>query len=367
MVERAEEKDFRELLRFENRVFKISFEKKVPKIYNHKELAALHGVYKEDGKIVGAICVYPGTFRLGGESLGVAGIGSVAVSKSVRGRGIMKELMEYAGEESERLGADVGVLSGYRRRYERFGYVPAGVKYVYEVSDHFVSRHVLKKSFGFERVQSETQLLEIEKLHSSLPAFHEREHERFFDILKTWHSVPCLVKDENGETRGYLIFKPQENAVSELVLKDCGEARDVLVSFAREKRLKRVFLWAQHFQRELLFEMLSFGEHFKIECAGSLKIFSFERVLKKMLSFTLSRTPLQNGVLVLKAGDENLKIEVRGREAFVTETDEEPEVTLTREQATVLLTRPDGALIENPLLRAWTPLCPFGIFDVDMV
>lgn len=367
MVERAETKDFKELLKFENKVFKIRFENKVPKIYNHPELAKLHGVYKDNGKIVGAICVYPGSFRLGEESLAVAGIGSVAVSKSMRGKGIMKELMEYAGEESERLGADVGVLSGYRRRYERFGYVPAGVKYVYEVSDHFISRHVPKNDFSFERAESEAALREIEELQKSLPAFHERESEKLSDILKTWHSVPYLVKGKNGETRGYLVFKAQESAVSEFVLKENGEARDVLVLFAREKRLKRVFLWAQHFQKELLSEMLSFGEHFRIECAGSLKIFSFKRVLQKMLSFTLSRSSLQNGTLVLKAGGENLKIEVRGNEAFVTETDEKPEVVLTREQATVFLTRPDGALLENPLLRAWTPLCPFGIFDVDMV
>ena len=46
IIETAKTADFKELLKFENRVFKIKFENKVPKVYRFPESAALHGIHR---------------------------------------------------------------------------------------------------------------------------------------------------------------------------------------------------------------------------------------------------------------------------------------------------------------------------------
>ena len=367
MIETAERKDFEELLKFENKTFKIKFENKVPKVYAFSESTDIHGVFRDKGKIVGGICILPGTFIMGEEKLITAGIGSVAVAKSHRDRGIMKELMQYAEKKSLEYGADVGYLSGYRFRYERFGYVPAGVKYVFEVSDHFVSRCKTSESFSFSPIEKKEDFEKADEFQKSLSARHGREREKLPQILSTWHSKAFLVENKEKNAVGYLIYKPSEKAVTELVLSDDSKARDVLVCFARFKRLKRIFARVYDFQRGLLKVLFSFGEHYRIETTGSLKIFNFKNFIEKMLRFRATLSPIQSGSVVLKIGDEVLKITVDGQNVSVCDSDEKPELTFSKGEATVFLTRPEGGFTENAVFNSWAPLCPFGIFDVDMV
>lgn len=367
MVTTAERNDFEELLKFENKTFKIKFEKKVPRVYAFPENAKLHGVFKKDGKIVGGICVLPGEFCFENEKLVTAGIGSVGVSKKCRNCGIMKELMEYAEKRSVELGADVGFLSGYRFRYERFGYVPAGIKYVFEVTDHFIAHRKLPNRLSFTEIKSKTDLETAKEFYETLPARHARESEKFGEILSMWHSKAFLIRDESKAAIGYLVFKKDENAVSELVLSDNKKAADVLVSFSKSQRRKNIFVWACDFQRGLLRELLSFGEHYRIDCACSIKIFNFKNFIEKMLRLRVLLSPVENGSLVLKIGGETLKITVNGKDVSVNETTDAPDLSFSKTEATVALTRPECATTENALFNAWTPLCPFGIFSVDEV
>ncbi len=368
MIVAAEKKDFGELLDFENRVFKIDFSKKVGKIYSYPETAALHGIFREKGKIAGAVLVAPGKLVLPSGNLITAGIGSVAVAKSQRGKGIMNELMLYALKKSNELGADIGVLSGYRGRYERYGYVPCAIRYNAEISDHFLLRHKAEKSFEFQKPEGKSALKEIETLHSSLPAFHERESEKLFSILSTWNSEPLLVLDESGKTAGYLIFKGDEKAVSELVLKNSDDVSDVLFAFGKAKKLKSGFhLWISPFQPELLRKVLLFAEHYSIETAASIKFFNYKNVVEKLFSFRQNLSPLPDGSLVLKLGEETLEVTLKNGSVSVSETAKEPELSFSEREATLLLTRPEAAQSSNALFNAWSPLCPFGIFSADKV
>lgn len=364
----AREKDFEELLSFENRVFKIDFSKKVPKVYRYPETAFLHGIYKEKGKIVGAVLMYPGRLVLPEGSLTVSGIGSVAVSKSQRGKGIMNELLLYSNQKSLEGGADLGILSGYRGRYERYGYVPCGVLYSAEITDHFLKRHRIKKSFSFKKPEKESELFEFEKLQKSLPAYYERESEKLFSVLSTWNSEPFLILDEGRSVAGYLIYKGDERAVSELVLKDCLDARDVLFSFGKEKKLKKGFsLWLDPYSPQLLNEVLSFAEHYKIETAASFKIFNFKNVIHQLFSFKQKTVPLPEGSLVLKLGEETLEITLKNGSVSVNETEKEPMLSFSQQEAVLALTRPETAQSSNALFNAWSPLCPLGISSVDKV
>ncbi len=368
MVTTAEEKDFEELLKFENKTFKIKFENKVPRVYAFSKNAKLHGVFKDNEKIVGGICVLPGEFCFENERLATAGIGSVGVAKSHRNCGIMKELMQYAEKKSLELGADIGFLSGYRFRYERFGYIPGGIKYAFEVSDHFIAHRKVNDTVSFSPIESKADIETAEKFYNTvLFAKHKRESEKFGKILSMWHSRAFLIKDESKNAIGYLVFKKDENAVSELILSDNSKAADVLVSFAKSQKLKNVFVWACDFQRELLKELLFFGEHYKIECACSIKIFNFKNFIEKMLRLKVSLSPVVSGSLVIKIGDETLKIAAHGKDVSVFETNETPELSFSKTEAAAALTRPEYGGTKSALFNAWTPLCPFGIFSVDEV
>lgn len=368
MIFEAERNDFEELLDFENRVFKIDFSKKVPKVYRYPETAAMHGIYKDKGRIVGAVLVYPGKLVLPQGSLTVSGIGSVAVAKSQRGKGIMNELLLYSNKKGLENGADLAILSGYRGRYERYGYVPCGLLYSAEISDHFLRRYNAKKSFSFKKPEKESELLELEALQKTLPAYYERESERLFSILSTWNSEPFLILDDGGKTAGYLIYKGDETAVSELVLKDCADAKDVLSAFGQKKRLKKGFkLWLDPFEPKILKEVLAFAEHYKIETAASIKFLNFKNVIEKLFSFKQSLTPLPEGSIVLKLGEETLEITLKNGGVSVSETKRKPELSFSQQEAALALTRPEAAQSSNALFNAWSPLCPLGISSVDKV
>lgn len=364
----AKKRDFDELLKFENKVFKIDFSKKVSKVYAYPETAALHGIYKDNGKIAGAVLVYPGKLFLPTGCLVTSGIGSVAVAKSQRGKGIMNSLLLYSNQKGLENGADVGILSGYRGRYERYGYVPCGIRHSTEISDHFLLKHLAEKNFSFKSPADEKELGEIDELHKSLPAFHEREREKLLSVLSTWNSEPLLILDENKETAGYLIYKEDENAVSELVLKNSSDASDVLYAFGKAKKLKRSFsLWISPVQPQLLKEVLMFAEHYGIETAASIKIFNYKNFIEKLFSLKQSLVPLPEGSLVLKLGEKKLEIALKNGSVTVTETEKEPALSFSEKEAVLALTRPEFAQSGNALFNAWSPLCPFGIFSVDKV
>lgn len=367
IIETAKTADFKDLLKFENRVFKIKFENKVPKVYRFPESAALHGVYREGERIAGGVCILPGALIIGNEKLVTAGIGSVAVAKKLRGRGIMNELMLYAEKKSLEYCADIGFLSGYRFRYQRFGYVPAGLKYVFEVSDNLIARTKESEKLCFSPVVSAEDAEAAFALYSAQEVRFDRERERFSAVLGTWRSEAFLIKDERKNVCGYLIYKGDENAVSELILENNAKARDALVLFAREKGLKKLLVWCCDFQRDLLKELFEFGEHYRAEAPVSLKIFSYKNFIEKMLSLKARLGAVQSGSLVLQAGGETLKITVDGKNVTVRETQERPELSFTQAEAAVALTRPECAVTESALFNAWTPLCPFSIFSVDTV
>lgn len=364
----ARKDDFNELLSFENRVFKIDFSKKVSKVYAYPETAALHGIYKEKDKIVGAVLLYPGKLVFPNGSLITSGIGSVAVSKSQRGKGIMNELLLFSNQKSSENGADVGILSGYRGRYERYGYIPCGIRYSAEISDHFLLRHKSAHTFAFKKPSNESEFKRIDDFHKALPAFHERESAKLPSILSTWNSEPFLILDESGKTVGYLIFKGDETAVSELILKDNTAAADVLFAFGKQKRLKKGFsLWISPVQPQLLRHVLSFAEHYSVETAASIKIFNYKNFIEKLFSLKQSFVPLPEGELVLKLGEETLEITLKDGIVTVSETKKEPALTFFEKDAALALTRPEYAQSGNALFNAWSPLCPFGIFSVDKV
>ena len=81
---------------------------------------------REERKIVSLVRLFPLDLALGPVSIKAAGIGGVATSPSVRGKGYMNQLMEHAIARMKEEGFPISILGGDRHRYQTFGYENAG-------------------------------------------------------------------------------------------------------------------------------------------------------------------------------------------------------------------------------------------------
>ena len=96
----AEPKDYGEIQRFLEDAYGHSynfFPNTYPAVWR-KETTDYHHIYliREEKMIVSLVRLFPLDLTLGPISIKVAGIGGVATSPSVRGKGYMNQLMEHA-------------------------------------------------------------------------------------------------------------------------------------------------------------------------------------------------------------------------------------------------------------------------------
>ena len=367
MIEKAALSDYRELLAFEDRVFRVPFLRKVPKLYRDPNVCTeSHRVIKENGKIVAAIAAWPGTLQTPDGSLSAIGIGSVAVDPSCRGKGYMRDMMRCCNEIAETQAADVGYLSGYRQRYGHYGYVPGGVKHTFEVSDYFVARHQPEKVYTFLPFRKDPDALQaLQALHGAQDYRWARDD--FFLIASTWYCHGWTVRDNSGTVAGYLISERWRREVGELVLGEGVCAADVLVCFARARRLKNLRVTLTAGQLGLQRELLQFAEHPTLEAPAMFKIFNFAHTIETLGTWKAQHCAIPEGSLVLDIGGEKLRVTVQNNRCTAAPTADEPDLTFTKKTATMALTSPFGAPTANALFNAWAPLCPLSIPHVDSV
>lgn len=87
-----------------------------------------------DGRAVGAAGVYPYTYRQGGVSFRVAGIGQVACIPEFRGKGVMTATLNAALRHIAEERFDFTWLAGDRTRYSHFGWTLGGRMLLFRVS-----------------------------------------------------------------------------------------------------------------------------------------------------------------------------------------------------------------------------------------
>lgn len=367
MITNAAVSDYRELLHFENKVFRVPFKKIMPKMYKDGKTCAFHHrIIKKNGKIIAAYAAYPTEFVTESGNITAVGIGSVAVSKKHRNEGLMSQMMQYSDEEAIKKDVDFAFLSGYRQRYARMGYVPCGERYVCDITDYYAGHAKTQKSFSFiPLAHAEKYLDSVIGLFNSQRCHFVREKESFGDIVSTWYSRCFVVTDDEKAFCGYIVTDFLSKSISEILLTDCKMLSDVLVSFVREHGKKSIPVTLQPWQKDEIEELRSFGEHFSISSAAMIKFFRFDRAIEIMMNEKLKYAPLPKGTLSVKIEDEILKITVENGKCTV-ESGERADITLSYEQAVMTLTT-HYCDTENPLLSAWSPMCPLSVPNVDMV
>lgn len=369
MIETARLEDYKELLDFENRVFNVRFLSKVPKIYADEAICtACHGVIREDGRIVGAVAAYPTALNTLGGTLNAVGIGSVATDPSCRGKGYMKALMAYCEDAARSHGAVVSFLSGYRQRYEPYGFVPCGTSYVFEISDYCIAHTPQTQVFSFETLKKNLDAIpDAIAAFSMQPYRWKRDDAQFFRIVSGWEEKCFLVRDGDGRVCGYLLAEKTKRDLSELVLLPGVPVREVLAAFARSRKMQKLHVHVSEGQDALRKTLCAFGEHIEVQMPAAFKIHDFCRLIEVLGTHKAKTSTVLPGRLVMKIGEQTLRITMEADRCTAVPTGDAPELTLTPQEATVALTTPLFCVHDHPLLRAWGPLCPLGIPHSDRV
>lgn len=360
--------DYNELLRFENKVFKTSFTKIMPKLYRDKEKCTeSHIVIKDNGKIIAALAFYDTKLLLGDSEMKALGIGSVAVDKKYRGRGLMRTLLEEADKIAAEKGAEVAVLSGYRQRYSRFGFERGGIHHTFTLSNYFINHFRSKKKLKFQDPFSSADLLQkCAKLYNSEINRWERKETEFSDIISTWNLDSYAVFDEH-RLLGFLISERDE--IKDIYLSNPVDVAEVLYAFAKSKHRWTLHVKVTDFQKELIRELSGISDEHRISEDASYKIYDFKSFIEKMLKYNAKRTELVDGEVSLKIDGRGIRIRCAGGVPDISEFDNEnADIKTDAVTATRFLTTGFGIEeFNNPVVNAWSPICPVSISTIDEV
>lgn len=367
-IKKTEAPDYRELLKFEINVFRVPFLHLMPKLYKDRKYCTENSrVIKSGGKIIGAYSHCPNTVYTTCGSLKAIGIASVAASRKHRNEGLMTAMMLHSEKEAIENGVDIGYLGGLRHRYERFGYIPCGEKFVYDVTDHFSKHNVRKEKYSFLPLgKCRAELQKAHSLFMSQPIHLERKKEDFELITKTWFNRCFVIFDSRSNFSGYLITDRFLKEINEIVLTDSSSLKDVTVSFLKEFSKDKISVIFMPWQKALIDEAAAFGEKFRVENACSMKFFSFRKPIEILLNNKLRTDILPEGTLVLRLGDETVRVTVKDKKCEAALSEEKPDITLSYREAVTALTS-HYHNIDNALFKAWSPICEIAVPSSDKV
>lgn len=176
-----------------------------------KETTDYRHIYliKEAGSIVSLVRLFPLNLILGTIPVKVAGIGNVATSPSVRGKGYMNQLMEHAIAKMKEEDFPVSILWGDRHRYRTFGYENAG-----KTINLTVTRRSLHKSgvkpVSPQRYSGQKNLLaKIIAIYEKNPYCKIRTKEEYTLL----YQKPGLLLFSAGDDKdfGYLALSDEHN------------------------------------------------------------------------------------------------------------------------------------------------------------
>ena len=371
--------DHEDLIDFLNYVFGMNghdsgFYRLLPKLYRpHYRPEDYNFIVTEDGKLRGAVGAYPIHLSVMGEKLSAIGIGNVAVHPFHRGKGYMKDCMKLAMDDAVEKGYDFAVLGGRRQRYSYFGFELAGV-----CREYWLDKTNLRHCFGSAEntsgytakqitAQDEWVIAAIDELVCSRLSHPVRPKDKLFDVLNNWESRVCAVFAPDDEFVGY--FLAAGDSLREI---DCceGHAQGVLRAAHEFMGCDGLKIKVPQHAKEIAALLTATAESVSLVHTENYSVFNYEKVVRACMELRCAISPVCDGDIAIKihgfAGDEALRIVVRGGKPEVTVYPGKCDVEFTHKQAMnalfALVSQERSALPAE--VGTWLPL-PLFVPEVD--
>lgn len=340
---------FDEIITFVNHCFKKEFKQLQPKIYKHPEMIKYHHWIREENQLLGLLATIPIQLKTPTTTLNGIDIGSVCVDPNYRRQGIMTKLIQDC--ESLFLTQDFICLSN-RERYERFGFGLGGFDFIYEIS-----RIESSPIYHFEEMtQKDDWLTYCWQLHQKQPYHFKRDHTKFLEILQTAKAQAYFIL-KNNQCLGYLVFAPKYNYISEIIVPDLDTIQSIINDFLiwtnqNHIRISYQYGEANPFQAQIPVQ---------IQPLKRFRIINYPKVIKSLLSWKQTLTPLTSGTLRLEIHKQaTYQITVDNTQIIVIESTQTADLKLTELETEDLLLWNHQSLPIPPEQKAlcdnWFPL-----------
>lgn len=333
-------------------------------------------VVTENGVLTAAVGAYNHVVIVCGHRLPCRGIGNVAVHPDHRSKGYMKAAMIASLEDMKKDGIVISTLGGRRQRYLYFGYDKAAPLYSYSITRDNI-RHV----FGdFNSPYTVKEILDpkdplidsILELNQHYPVIPVRSRDRYLDIANSWKAKLMVFMDGN-RFAGYCILDGGDSFVSEIqTTKEDDFLPTIHSLFAYLDKGFSIHLLPHQisYRRDLT----PIAEGMSLAHAMHFNVLNYSRVIEAFLELQLSYVPIPDGEVTLLihgyAGDERIRITVKGGKSIVTNIDDTVSVDyeLSHAEALSFLFSPISPIRETSkdLCKLWFPL-PLCMLRADEV
>jgi len=357
VYERAEEKDFHDVVDFLDYVFSAAhaptdFENLLPALYSAEDfMSGVNYFVKEDNKIVANVGAYPAVYDVCGDKLKITGITSVAVHPRTRSKGYMKNLMNLALEDMKSDGTALSFLLGRRQRYEYFGFTPSGIMLKYNFNkNNFRHGKINVDDNSIElRELSETDINAFDEIflrHNKQPARVERERDKIAKIMKTWGNKAVGVY-VNGVFTGYISASKDYGEINEINLDDPDMFLQTIGVFSNRFNREDVGVLAYPHETALITRLARLAESVSVSSVNCYNVLDYRAVLNAFLKLKLNSSPgsAPDGKVTIKIDDICINIKISGGNASVFYTDDAPDIECTRHEAARLFFSPDSIFL----------------------
>ena len=374
-IERLTVNDYDELLGMLNTVFHKpegnTFDVFLPVMWERDdEHMSKHIAIKEDGKISAVVGIYPLPANVCGEKIVFSTIGNVATLPECEGRGMMKALMTRSLEEAKKTGIDIARLAGARQRYNRYGFEHAGAHYLFKLIpknliDYYGGKETdgelvysgsalsggegFEKRLEFKQVTLDTPELldEVMELEKNAPLYAERgDRVQFFKTLSAYkHKIWGAL--DGDKLVGYMCVTPDNAYIYEHRATDPDTEYQMLLDWLIFGGAKEINIHIAPWETKLSSKLMAICEKWSIYNTSMFHVFSWSKVLNALLKIRSKYTVIPEGSLVIEIEGYG-RIELSGDKC--TDTDKEPQMTLSQIEATrfILGSMPAASVCELP-------------------
>ncbi|MGN0796693.1 MAG: GNAT family N-acetyltransferase [Christensenellales bacterium] len=355
-------KQYQQTKKLLDKTFKQKFADTLPKIYRNDGYRDCHLVAIEDAKVIGTVAVIPIKWQVDDQSIVGAGIGMVATHPRYRGCGVMKSLLDQAIRQCKQDGVQVMFLSGYLNRYKRFGFYPSGVENVYTLrADKSLIANV--QDYTFELIRHNSEEIELlQRVYAKLAIRCERQD--FFATLGTWKSKAYFVK-KSGHVLGYLVKNRYGADISEIVVPP-QQLIATTTAWIIYNKTDSVKVSVSPYDDSTNNELILHSENYCQSNVENWLILDYQGTIKTLLQSKVRHQRVLSGRATLQIDDEKYLISVDGDKVEVTQSDEQADVVLNREEATRMLFGVKVIACNNAWLDSILPL-PIYVPSIDRV